>query len=57
MREQFTETLKLAMKSGDKRGVATIRMIQATLKDKDIEARPPTRAFRTRTFSPCCKKW
>lgn len=39
MREQFTEMLKTAMKAGDKRRVATIRMVQAALKDKDIEAR------------------
>jgi uncharacterized protein len=32
-------TLKDAMKSGDKRTVSTIRMVQAALKDKDIEAR------------------
>lgn len=39
MREQFTTVLKEAMKAGDKRRVATIRMVQAALKDKDIEAR------------------
>ena len=39
MREQFTNVLKQAMKAGDKRRVATIRMVQAALKDKDIEAR------------------
>lgn len=39
MREQFTEMMKAAMKSGDKRRLATIRMVQAALKDKDIEAR------------------
>ena len=39
MREQFTTALKEAMKAGDKRRVATIRMVQAALKDKDIEAR------------------
>ena len=39
MREQFTEMLKAAMKAGDKQRVATVRMIQATLKDRDIEAR------------------
>ena len=33
------QELKLAMKAGDKRRVATIRMINAGLKDKDIEAR------------------
>jgi uncharacterized protein YqeY len=39
MREQFTEMMKAAMKAGDKRRLATVRMIQAALKDRDIEAR------------------
>jgi hypothetical protein len=39
MRERFTTEMKEAMKAGDKRRLATIRMIQAALKDKDIEAR------------------
>lgn len=39
MREEISEKLKTAMKAGEKRRVATLRMIQATLKDKDIEAR------------------
>ena len=39
MREQFSEMLKTAMKAGDKRRVATVRMVQAALKDRDIEAR------------------
>jgi uncharacterized protein YqeY len=39
MREQFTAELKTAMKAGDRRRVDTIRMINAALKDKDIEAR------------------
>ncbi len=39
MREQFTTMMKDAMKAGDKRRLATVRMIQAALKDKDIEAR------------------
>ena len=39
MRETFTTELKLAMKAGDKRRVETIRLINAALKDKDIEAR------------------
>jgi hypothetical protein len=39
MRERFTEELKVAMRAGDKRRLGTIRLIQATLKDKDIEAR------------------
>jgi uncharacterized protein len=39
MREQFNAELKAAMKSGDRRRVDTIRLINAALKDKDIEAR------------------
>jgi uncharacterized protein len=39
MRERFNDELKIAMKAGDKLRVATIRMINAGLKDKDIEAR------------------
>jgi uncharacterized protein YqeY len=39
MREQFTTVMKAAMKAGDKRRLATVRMMMAALKDKDIEAR------------------
>jgi uncharacterized protein YqeY len=39
LRERFTQEMKDALKSGDKRKLATVRMIQAALKDKDIEAR------------------
>ena len=39
MRERFTEDMKAAMRSGDKRRLATVRLVQAALKDKDIEAR------------------
>lgn len=39
LRERFTQELKTAMKAGDKRRISTIRMIQAALKDKDIEGR------------------
>jgi uncharacterized protein len=39
MRDRLNEELKTAMKSGDKLRVATIRMINSGLKDKDIEAR------------------
>ncbi|MBX9741863.1 MAG: GatB/YqeY domain-containing protein [Beijerinckiaceae bacterium] len=39
MRERFTTMMKDAMKAGDKRRLATVRMIQAALKDRDIEAR------------------
>jgi uncharacterized protein len=39
MRERFTTEMKEALKAGDKRKLATVRLIQAALKDKDIEAR------------------
>jgi uncharacterized protein len=39
MRERFTTEMKQALKAGDKRRLGTIRLIQAALKDKDIEAR------------------
>lgn len=39
LRDEMMQHLKEAMKSGEKRKVATIRMMQAALKDRDIEAR------------------
>ncbi len=39
MREQFNKEHKVAMKAGEKLRVNTIRMINAALKDRDIEAR------------------
>lgn len=39
MREKFTAMVKDAMKAGDKTRLGTIRLVQAALKDKDIEAR------------------
>ena len=39
MREQFMTSLKEAMKAGDKMRVSTLRLVQAAIKDKDIEAR------------------
>lgn len=39
LRESFTQDLKDAMKAGEKSRIATIRLIQSALKDKDIEAR------------------
>ncbi len=38
-RDALSEALKTAMKARDQRSVATLRMIMAKLKDKDIEAR------------------
>jgi uncharacterized protein len=39
MRETLMNSLKEAMKAGDKPRVGTVRLIQAALKDKDIELR------------------
>lgn len=39
LRERFTADMKEAMKAGEKGRLGAIRLIQATLKDKDIEAR------------------
>ncbi|KST61569.1 glutamyl-tRNA amidotransferase [Methylobacterium sp. GXS13] len=39
LRARLTTEMKDAMKAGDKDKLATVRMIQAALKDKDIEAR------------------
>ena len=39
LRDRFTSDLKTAMKGGDKPRVAAIRLVQAAIKDKDIEAR------------------
>ncbi len=39
MRETITEGYKTALKAGDKRRTATLRSINAAIKDKDIEAR------------------
>jgi len=39
MRDQFMAALKEAMKAGDKPRIAAIRLVQAAIKDKDIEAR------------------
>jgi uncharacterized protein len=47
MRERFTEGLREAMRAGDKRRVSTIRLIQAAIKDKDIEARGHNRGHAT----------
>lgn len=39
LRTQFTDTMKTAMKSGDSMTTATIRLIIAALKERDINAR------------------
>ena len=39
LRETFNESLKGAMKAGDKRRVSTLRLVNAAIKDRDILAR------------------
>ena len=39
MRDEITEGIKVAMKAGDKRRLATYRAISAAIKNKDIELR------------------
>ncbi|WP_436638250.1 GatB/YqeY domain-containing protein [Microbaculum sp. FT89] len=39
LRDQINDALKLAMKSQDKRRMATLRLINAAVKDRDIAAR------------------
>jgi uncharacterized protein len=39
LREQITADMKEAMKSGDKRRTATLRLMNAAIKDKDINSR------------------
>ncbi len=47
LRERLTTEMKEAMKAGDKRKLGTVRLIQAALKDKDIEARGAGRGQAT----------
>ncbi len=39
LRDQLTADMKEAMKAGDKRKLATIRLMNAAIKDKDINSR------------------
>jgi uncharacterized protein len=39
LREKITSNMKEAMKSGDKRRTATLRLMNAAIKDKDINSR------------------
>ncbi len=47
LRARLVDELKAAMKSGDKGRVSAIRLIQAALKEKDIEARGAGRGEAT----------
>ena len=39
MREELSNSLKLAMKARDAQRISTIRLINATIKDRDIAVR------------------
>lgn len=39
LREQINDSLKEAMKSGDKRRVSTLRLVNSAIKDRDIQNR------------------
>ncbi len=39
LRDKLMDDVKTAMKSGDKARLGTVRLVQAAIKDKDIEAR------------------
>ena len=56
MREQLSTMLKTAMKAGDKRRVATVRLIQAALKDKDIELRPSGKTITDEDIAAVLRK-
>lgn len=47
LRQRFTDEMKDAMRAGEKRKLATVRLIQAALKEKDIEARGAGRGEAT----------
>ena len=44
LRENINNNLKAAMKAGDKRQVSTLRLVNAAIKERDIEARGAGRA-------------
>ncbi len=44
-RTEFNEDLKTAMKAGDQTAVGTLRLINAAIKDKDIDARGKGKEF------------
>lgn len=47
MRDEINKAVKDAMKSGDKRRVATLRLINAAIKDRDIAARVDAKGSST----------
>lgn len=56
MREAISEAYKTALKAGDKRRTATLRAINAAIKDKDIEARGQGKEFSDADILPMLQK-
>lgn len=56
MREQIAEAYKTALKAGDKRRTATLRSVNAAIKDKDIEARGQGKEFTDADILPLLQK-
>ena len=56
MREQLTGLIKEAMKAGDKTRLGALRLIQAALKDKEIEARGAGKALTDEDISAVLRK-
>ena len=58
IRDDITAALVAAMKGGDKPKTATIRLIQAAIKNRDIEARTGKAPTDDDLSSPkSCRKW
>ena len=53
LRDDINDALKEAMKAKNERAVSTLRMINSTLKNADIEARG--RASRRSAMPRCCR--
>ena len=56
LRTELNDALKEAMKAKEQRAVATLRLILAGLKDRDIQARSSLRTSLDRT-APGCRCW
>lgn len=54
LKQQITDDMKAAMKSGDKHTVGVTRLINAAIKQKEIDERIP---WTTTVYSLFCKKW
>ncbi len=56
LRDQINDALKVAMKSQEKRRTATLRLVNAAVKDRDIAARTGGKEARNASwFGAACK--